>query len=189
MRRERHPWDTDPMEGQAGAIGRRVLVIGMAGSGKSTFSRALSAKTGLPVIHLDLYQWKPGWVRPSEEEWRETQTRVLAGAPGSQTGTTSTRSNFGWHERTPWCFLRHPGGRARPVRSSEGCRSQSARCPKVAKTQPGDVCAMSGDWWESSCATAGPRPNAVAPLSPGMGDMQLRMCSVRSEQHESFSTV
>ena len=33
-----------------GTVGRRFLVIGMAGSGKSTFSRALSARTGLPVI-------------------------------------------------------------------------------------------------------------------------------------------
>jgi adenylate kinase family enzyme len=60
------------------AIGRRVLVIGMAGSGKSTFSRALSAKTGLPVIHLDLHYWKPRWVRPSEDDWREKQRCLLA---------------------------------------------------------------------------------------------------------------
>jgi adenylate kinase family enzyme len=67
------------MEGPVGVIGRRVLVIGMAGSGKSTFSRALSAKTGLPVIHLDVHYWKPGWVEPSKEDWQETQRRVLAG--------------------------------------------------------------------------------------------------------------
>jgi adenylate kinase family enzyme len=60
-------------------IGRRVLVIGMAGSGKSTFARALSAKSGLPVIHLDLHYWKPGWVEPSEDEWREKQRSLLAG--------------------------------------------------------------------------------------------------------------
>src|SRR5262245_37357462 len=66
------------MERRAAAIGHRVLVIGMAGSGKSTFSRALSARTGVPVIHLDLFQWKPGWVRPSKEEWRATQCRLLA---------------------------------------------------------------------------------------------------------------
>jgi len=59
------------------AIGPRVLVIGMAGSGKSTFSLALSAKTGLPVIHLDLHYWKPGWVRPSDEEWREKQRSLF----------------------------------------------------------------------------------------------------------------
>jgi adenylate kinase family enzyme len=67
------------MEGAAAAIGRRVLVIGMAGSGKSTFARALSAKTGLPVIHLDVHYWRPGWVKLSEEAWRETQRSLLAG--------------------------------------------------------------------------------------------------------------
>jgi adenylate kinase family enzyme len=60
-------------------IGRRVLVTGLAGSGKSTFSRSLAQRTGLPLIHLDLHFWKPGWVAPSEEEWREKQWLVLAG--------------------------------------------------------------------------------------------------------------
>src|SRR5262245_53304126 len=50
----------------------------MAGSGKSTFSRSLAAKTGLPVIHLDLHFWKPGWVAPTEREWRGTQRELLA---------------------------------------------------------------------------------------------------------------
>jgi adenylate kinase family enzyme len=34
----------------------------MAGAGKSTFSRALSAKTGLPGIHLDVHFSATGWV-------------------------------------------------------------------------------------------------------------------------------
>src|ERR1041385_4763209 len=67
------------MERAAGAIGRRILVTGMAGSGKSTFSRALSARTGLPVIHLDVHYWQPGWGEPSEEAWRATQRGLLAG--------------------------------------------------------------------------------------------------------------
>ena len=67
------------MKVASGAVGRRVLVTGMAGSGKSTFSRALSAKTGLPVIHLDLHYWKPGWVKPSDDEWREKQRTLLSG--------------------------------------------------------------------------------------------------------------
>ncbi len=60
-------------------IGQRVLVDGMMGSGKSTFARALAAKTGLPVIHLDVHYWKPGWERPSSDEWRERQRALLAG--------------------------------------------------------------------------------------------------------------
>jgi adenylate kinase family enzyme len=57
---------------------QRVVVTGLPGSGKSTFSRALSAKTGLPLRYLDLYYWQPGWVDPSEREWRETQRALLA---------------------------------------------------------------------------------------------------------------
>lgn len=56
-----------------------MIVTGLAGSGKSTFSLALAAKTGLPVVHLDLHFWKPGWVAPSETEWREKQRDVLGG--------------------------------------------------------------------------------------------------------------
>lgn len=61
------------------AIGRRVIVTGLAGSGKSTFSRSLAAKTGLPILHLDIHFWRPGWVAPSDGEWRETQRGLLAG--------------------------------------------------------------------------------------------------------------
>ncbi len=68
-----------PMDDALGAVGRRVIVTGMAGSGKSTFSRALSARTGLPVIHLDLHYWKPGWVKPSDDEWRAKQCSLLVG--------------------------------------------------------------------------------------------------------------
>jgi adenylate kinase family enzyme len=59
-------------------VGRRVLVTGIAGAGKSTFSRALSAQTGLPAVHLDVHFWKPGWVEPSEDEWSEKQRGLLA---------------------------------------------------------------------------------------------------------------
>jgi adenylate kinase family enzyme len=67
------------MGNASGAVRRRVVVTGMPGSGKSTFSRALSAKTGLPVIHLDLHYWKPGWARPLDDEWRKKQRNLLAG--------------------------------------------------------------------------------------------------------------
>ena len=60
-------------------IGQRVVVSGMAGAGKSTFARQFSAKTGLPVIHLDYHFWKPGWVPPSDTEWRAVQATLLAG--------------------------------------------------------------------------------------------------------------
>ena len=36
---------------------KRILVIGCPGSGKSTFSRALHQRTGIPLYHLDLMFW------------------------------------------------------------------------------------------------------------------------------------
>jgi adenylate kinase family enzyme len=116
-----------------GRPGRRVIVTGMAGAGKSTFSRALSAKTGLPVIHLDLHFWKPGWVEPQEDEWREKQRGLLAGeewiADGNYHGTLDLRlerADTVVFLDTPWwicarrAFMR---GIRRPVGSQmpDGC--------------------------------------------------------------------
>ena len=59
-------------------VGQRIVVTGMAGAGKSTFSCALATKTGLPVIHLDLHIWKPGWVRVPEPELLVKQRELMA---------------------------------------------------------------------------------------------------------------
>ncbi|MDE0802553.1 MAG: AAA family ATPase [Acidimicrobiales bacterium] len=61
------------------ALGRRIVVTGLAGSGKSTLGLALAAETGLPLIHLDLEFWNPGWTEPTETEFRERQRAVLDG--------------------------------------------------------------------------------------------------------------
>ena len=39
----------------------KVLIIGCAGSGKTTFSKKLSAKLGLPIVHLDQLYWQDDW--------------------------------------------------------------------------------------------------------------------------------
>ncbi len=57
---------------------RRVLVIGSPGAGKSTFSRKLSAATGLPVIHLDRHYWQAGWTEPDKADWAATVERLVA---------------------------------------------------------------------------------------------------------------
>ncbi len=48
---------------------RRVMIVGGPGSGKSTLARALGARTGLPVYHMDHLHWQAGWTeRPMAEK-------------------------------------------------------------------------------------------------------------------------
>ena len=54
---------------------QRILVIGIPGAGKSTFSRKLAARTGLPLIQLDREFWQPGWKMTPLETWRARQVQ------------------------------------------------------------------------------------------------------------------
>lgn len=56
---------------------KKVLIIGSSGAGKSTLAKKLGGKTGLKVIHLDKIYWKPNWVEPTKDEWREALERVM----------------------------------------------------------------------------------------------------------------
>ena len=119
-------------------IGHRVLVDGMTGAGKSTFARALAARTGLPVIHLDLHYWKPGWVRPSDGEWRERQRTLLDGEAWIIDGNYNEtlplrleRAETVFVLDTPWWLcasrafmrgLRKPGGEM-----PDGCEDSRSR--------------------------------------------------------------
>lgn len=48
---------------------KRVMIVGQPGAGKSWLARALGERTGLPVQHIDLIHWQPGWQeRPKTEK-------------------------------------------------------------------------------------------------------------------------
>jgi adenylate kinase family enzyme len=58
---------------------RRVAILGCSGAGKSTFARALGAKLGAPVVHLDALFWQPGWVEPENDKFRAAVAAAIAG--------------------------------------------------------------------------------------------------------------
>jgi adenylate kinase family enzyme len=55
----------------------KVIVIGCPGSGKSTFSRALHEKTGLPLIHLDLLYWNEDGSTVEKSVFSERLSRAM----------------------------------------------------------------------------------------------------------------
>lgn len=183
-------WDTGAVEGVVESIGCRVLVIGMAGAGKSTFSRALSARTGLPVINLDFQYWKPGWVKPSEDEWREKQRGLLAGpewiADGNDLETLDLRL-----ERaetvvlldTPWwtcagrAFLR---GLRKPVGEiPEGCDDSATRRLR-------DEWRLIGAAWRHRRSEA---EQACATIDQHGSDVELRVIRSKRAAQEFLSTL
>jgi Ethanolamine utilisation - propanediol utilisation len=58
----------------------RVMVIGNAGGGKSTMSKALSAAHALPYYAIDKIQWKPNWVLTPEPEFTRAHEALLSQA-------------------------------------------------------------------------------------------------------------
>ena len=56
---------------------KRVIVIGSPGAGKSTFSRRLRQKTGLPLYYLDQIWHRPDKTNVSREEFDRRLGEIL----------------------------------------------------------------------------------------------------------------
>jgi len=55
----------------------RILVTGSAGAGKSTLSKEVAHKTGLPLFSLEKIVWKEHWQKvPREERKQKTQELI-----------------------------------------------------------------------------------------------------------------
>jgi adenylate kinase family enzyme len=57
---------------------RRIVVVGPPGSGKSTLAIQLGRVLELPVCHLDVLWWRPGWVEAGEAVFDAELAAVVA---------------------------------------------------------------------------------------------------------------
>jgi adenylate kinase family enzyme len=58
---------------------RRIIVVGCQGSGKTSLSLALGRTLGLPVVHLDVLYWRPGWQASDTSSFRGRVAEAIAG--------------------------------------------------------------------------------------------------------------
>lgn len=78
---------------------QRIIVMGSsAGAGKSTFARRLGEILTLPVYHLDVLFWKPGWVESDSDDFVAAQRERAAESrwifEGNYTDTYAIREAF-----------------------------------------------------------------------------------------------
>ena len=58
---------------------KKIIIIGCPGAGKSTFARALSATTGIPLFYLDMIWHKADKTNISREEFDQRLGGIMAG--------------------------------------------------------------------------------------------------------------
>lgn len=62
---------------QNSKIYKKIIILGSAGSGKTTLANLMGKITNIEVIHLDKMYWLPNWeVRP-KEEWEAITNRLI----------------------------------------------------------------------------------------------------------------
>jgi adenylate kinase family enzyme len=59
-------------------VARKIQVKGSSGSGKTTFSRALAERLGLPFVELDALHHGPNWTEATPEEFRAKVAPIVA---------------------------------------------------------------------------------------------------------------
>ncbi|MBT4879388.1 MAG: AAA family ATPase [Alphaproteobacteria bacterium] len=87
---------------------KRIYVLGCAGSGKSTTARKLHKILKLPVAHLDVEYWKPGWVEPTDAEWRIHLKKLVSQKTWIMDGSHVSRADITFPEADIIIFLNVP---------------------------------------------------------------------------------
>jgi adenylate kinase family enzyme len=131
---------------------RRVSVVGVSGSGKSTFGRELAARLAVPYAELDAIFHQPEWTPLPEEQFRRRVAAIAAGDGWVIDGNYSAVQPLVWERadtvvwldpprrtvmrRIIWRTIRRVASRAELW---NGNRSRSSRGPGTATPSTGSV--------------------------------------------------
>lgn len=157
---------------------RRVMVIGCGGSGKSTLSRALAERTGLPLVHLDARYWSSGWVPTPAAEWHDRVVDLAAEPRWILDGNYGGTLDLRLARADTVVFLDVPGWRCLGRVVARRLRHRGRSRPSMAPGCP-DRVTLQFVWWIltyrrrrrpgilARLAALGPRATAHVLTTPG----------------------
>jgi adenylate kinase family enzyme len=61
-------------------LSKKILIIGVSASGKSTLARKLATKTNLPTFFMDQIMWNPGWKYIGDENTIKEIDKISSGS-------------------------------------------------------------------------------------------------------------
>ena len=87
---------------------RRVSVVGIPGSGKTTVGRQLAASLGVPFVELDSIFHQPGWVELPVDDFRKRVTEALTAPAWVVDGNYSAVRDLVWQRADTVVWLDLP---------------------------------------------------------------------------------
>lgn len=84
---------------------QRVVVVGVSGSGKTTFARELADRTGAPHVELDSLWHDAGWTTPTPEDFRSRVSEATAGETWVVDGNYGDARAIVWARATDVVWL------------------------------------------------------------------------------------
>jgi adenylate kinase family enzyme len=87
---------------------QRVVVIGVTGSGKTTFARGVADSIGAPCVELDALHWEPGWQAAPPETFLARVAAATAGERWVADGNYSRAQGLLWPRAEAIVWLDYP---------------------------------------------------------------------------------
>ena len=90
------------------ATGKRLVVIGTSGAGKTTVAEQIASIMGVPHVEFDAYRHGPNWMETPDDLFRERLSAALRGGEWVADGNYSVARDVVWPRATTLVWLDYP---------------------------------------------------------------------------------